>query len=450
MRLSLLFVSLVLLGCYADLSEYIIKDPFPVTGNVDDCCFDVEDLHKHVPSMFNLLEDLTHTNFFKFFKVNYLRECPFWAEEFLCTEQGGACSVCECNDEEIPETWRDVNVDLSSLSKWTTDFPELMFTHVDDQDEMSYINLLENPEKYTGYSGYNSSRIWAEIYKHNCFQSGRVEEMCFEERVFFRLVSGFHASINAHISSRFFDSNGERVPNFEMFRWRLGVFPDRAKNIYFSFLFLTKALSRISDHLNEMSLDTGDQAADLVTKNLMSKLTAHPIIDEVERFELSHMFASQDKAQLRSEFQKKFVNITQMMDCVGCETCKIHAKLQLLGLGTALKVLLANETDIPTVVATLQRNEVIALVNSLAKFTSALHIFDEMHDIYYKQWDTYVYIAFNTLCVFIVVFCWGRRKIGRDTSELQSHSFISYAVFCLKKKKTTPHSTSLDNLTMHH
>ena len=26
-------------------------------------------------------------------------------------------------------------------------------------------------------------------------------------------------------------------------------------------------------------------------------------------------------------------------------------------------------------------------------------------------------------------------KIGRHTSELQSHSFISYAVFCLKKKK---------------
>eukprot|EP01086_Lenisia_limosa_P010600 TRINITY_DN3507_c0_g1_i1.p1 TRINITY_DN3507_c0_g1~~TRINITY_DN3507_c0_g1_i1.p1 ORF type:complete len:424 (-),score=96.70 TRINITY_DN3507_c0_g1_i1:39-1310(-) len=29
-------------------------------------------------------------------------------------------------------------------------------------------------------------------------------------------------------------------------------------------------------------------------------------------------------------------------------------------------------------------------------------------------------------------------EIGRATSELQSHSFISYAVFCLKKKKHTP------------
>src|ERR1051326_8133548 len=34
------------------------------------------------------------------------------------------------------------------------------------------------------------------------------------------------------------------------------------------------------------------------------------------------------------------------------------------------------------------------------------------------------------------------RRSEEHTSELQSHSFISYAVFCLKKKKThTSHST---------
>src|SRR6056300_2088866 len=33
---------------------------------------------------------------------------------------------------------------------------------------------------------------------------------------------------------------------------------------------------------------------------------------------------------------------------------------------------------------------------------------------------------------------WGRSD--EHTSELQSHSEISYAVFCLKKKNTTPHN----------
>eukprot|EP01086_Lenisia_limosa_P000982 TRINITY_DN11753_c0_g1_i2.p1 TRINITY_DN11753_c0_g1~~TRINITY_DN11753_c0_g1_i2.p1 ORF type:complete len:271 (+),score=122.27 TRINITY_DN11753_c0_g1_i2:43-813(+) len=39
-----------------------------------------------------------------------------------------------------------------------------------------------------------------------------------------------------------------------------------------------------------------------------------------------------------------------------------------------------------------------------------------------------------------------RRQIGRHTSELQSHSFISYAVFCLKKKKTPKHTRYVDIL----
>ncbi len=43
---------------------------------------------------------------------------------------------------------------------------------------------------------------------------------------------------------------------------------------------------------------------------------------------------------------------------------------------------------------------------------------------------------------FLRRFFWATGRSEEHTSELQSHSFISYAVFCLKKKKThtTPHS----------
>jgi hypothetical protein len=33
-----------------------------------------------------------------------------------------------------------------------------------------------------------------------------------------------------------------------------------------------------------------------------------------------------------------FRNISSVMDCVGCEKCRLWGKLQTLGLGTALKV----------------------------------------------------------------------------------------------------------------
>jgi Endoplasmic Reticulum Oxidoreductin 1 (ERO1) len=46
--------------------------------------------------------------FFKYFKVDYLKECPFWVEEYLCSaSEGSDCGVCPCEEEEIPEAFRE-------------------------------------------------------------------------------------------------------------------------------------------------------------------------------------------------------------------------------------------------------------------------------------------------------------------------------------------------------
>jgi hypothetical protein len=50
--------------------------------------------------------------------------------------------------------------------------------------------------------------------------------------------------------------------------------------------------------------------------------------------------AMQEKQFLREEFRSKFRNISRIMDCVTCEKCRMWGKLQILGLGTAVKVLL--------------------------------------------------------------------------------------------------------------
>lgn len=54
------------------------------------------------------------------------------------------------------------------------------------------------------------------------------------------------------------------------------------------------------------------------------------------------------------------------MDCVACESCKVHAKLNILGIGTALKILFSAEEKRESVIRNLQRNEIIvsrSLVN---------------------------------------------------------------------------------------
>lgn len=51
-------------------------------------------------------------------------------------------------------------------------------------------------------------------------------------------------------------------------------------------------------------------------------------------------FHSEDYPQvLKEEFKQHFRNVSRIMDCVGCDKCRLWGKIQTTGLGTAMKVL---------------------------------------------------------------------------------------------------------------
>ena len=97
-------------------------------------------------------------------------------------------------------------------------------------------------------------------------------------------------------------------------------------------------------------------------------------------FDEGRMWRGANGGQLREQLQGHFQNITIVMDCVGCEKCKLWGKLQFLGVATALKVLFASNSCFePTLQPSemlqalrLERNEVIALVNLLAKLAQSV------------------------------------------------------------------------------
>lgn len=47
-----------------------------------------------------------------------------------------------------------------------------------------YVNLLQNPEHFTGYAGPSAARVWQSIQHENCF--GGADDTCVEKRVFHR------------------------------------------------------------------------------------------------------------------------------------------------------------------------------------------------------------------------------------------------------------------------
>jgi Endoplasmic Reticulum Oxidoreductin 1 (ERO1) len=86
-----------------------------LTGTVDDCCIDFRTVDLATRDYFlPLLRSLQHSTFFKYFKVDLSKDCPFWHEDGQCVER--ACALDECDPKDIPRQWleQDIITDKSS------------------------------------------------------------------------------------------------------------------------------------------------------------------------------------------------------------------------------------------------------------------------------------------------------------------------------------------------
>jgi len=400
--------------------------------------------------------------------VSLSNDCPFWEDDGLCMIRD--CSVCECTPEEVPRPWLQqdeslVSADLSTLSpplmesaeaemgqaasceaqvelesqcddrhetglgkldlsgdphaSWLEGVSRDVWTEQDDlhnPDSMIFVDLIKNPEGYTGYSGPSAARVWAAVHRENCFSGGRgAEDTCLEKRVFYRLISGLQASITTHVAKRYKFADDSWGPNTKLYLRGVGMYPDRLTNLYFSYLFVLRAIAKAGPILGEYNYSTDQPEEDQVVAEMMKALveadrppwpfpaasspwgnhqpkswepvdvnveavgTCRSAFDESAMFqvdmpapgtnELEVHLAFQEALSLRRELQSSFRNISRIMDCVGCEKCKMWGKLQTLGLGTALKILLTPEQ----VGYSLQRNEVIALVNTATQLARSVH-----------------------------------------------------------------------------
>jgi ERO1-like protein alpha len=91
--------------------------------------------------------------------------------------------------------------------------------------------------------------------------------------------------------------------------------------------------------------------------------------------------------RLRQEFFVKFHNISRVMDCVGCEKCRLWGKLQTLGLGTAIKIVLGQPEDRTGEGGRFefQRNEVIALINTAHQLAKSVKAVDDFHKLEFDE-----------------------------------------------------------------
>ncbi|KAM6942950.1 ERO1-like protein alpha isoform 2-T2 [Xenentodon cancila] len=409
-----------------------------VTGHLDDCTCDVETIDGfNNDQLFPKLQTLLESDYFRFYKVNLNKPCPFWTADSHCGLRD--CAVKPCSPNEVPEGIRSsshdkyskeaneqldeceqskhlgaVDVSLSdetraALRNWSQHDDEAeRFCVVDDEEspDSQYVDLLLNPERFTGYKGPEAWQIWNSIYEENCFkpftikrplmpssfQSSGSEGQCVEKRAFYRLVSGLHASINIHLSARYLldDSWFQRKwgHNVSEFRQRFdseitaGEGPKRLRNLYFLYLIELRALAKVLPFFQQPSvwLFTGRTREDREHKELLLEILqlarSFPL-----HFDETSLFAGdeQEAARLKEDIRLAFLNISRIMDCVGCFKCRLWGKLQTQGLGTALKILFSErqiealpKSSQQTPSFQLSRQEIVSLLNAFGRISTSV------------------------------------------------------------------------------
>uniref|UniRef100_A0A672GUU5 ERO1-like protein alpha n=1 Tax=Salarias fasciatus TaxID=181472 RepID=A0A672GUU5_SALFA len=415
--------------------------PSKVTGDLEDCACDVETIDGfNNDQLFPKLQTLLESDYFRFYKVNLNKPCPFWKVQSHCGLK--LCAVQPCSPNEVPEGIRSpshnkvteandnqdtceqekhlgaVDVSLSNetreaLLSWSKHDDEAeRFCVVDDEEspDSQYVDLLLNPERYTGYKGPEAWQIWNSIYEENCFkpstiqrplipglfqstQTFHLKSQCVEKRAFYRLISGLHASINIHLSARYLldDSWFQRKwgHNVTEFRQRFdseltaGEGPKRLRNLYFLYLIELRALAKVLPFFQQPSfrLYTGRPAEDQKHKELLLD-----ILQQARNFPLhfdeTSLFTGDEieGAKLKEDIRLAFLNISRIMDCVGCFKCRLWGKLQTQGLGTALKILFS-ERQIEALKPKssgerpsfqLSRQEIVSLLNAFGRISTSI------------------------------------------------------------------------------
>ncbi|XP_076463716.1 ero1-like protein [Babylonia areolata] len=436
------FVLLLLFCCYVsptDWSENVSDGCFcKLKGEVDDCSCKVESLDSlNNDQIYPRLRSLMTKNYFRYFKVNLQKQCPFWSDDSRCALKDCHVNVCEqstvpivddklnkqhaenkysknAQEDHSCEEERQLSALDTSLSDenkqafqtWKDYDDSLdMFCEIDDEHsgELQYVDLLKNPERYTGYKGASPHRIWRSVYEENCFKPterisyGPKDEnlsgMCLEKRAFYRMISGLHTSINIHLCDQYLQpaptafANPEWGPNVKEFKKRFdpetsdGQGPQRLKNLYFTYLVELRALAKAAPYLLQEEFYTGNVEEDEEVRSAVKDFM-RVVRDFPDHFDEGKLFQdnSEETKKLKREFRDHFWNISRIMDCVGCDKCKLWGKLQVLGMGTALKILFSGSSMGPesTVSADfkadfqLTRTEIVALFNAFTRLSSSI------------------------------------------------------------------------------
>ena len=161
------------------------------------------------------------------------------------------------------------------------------------------------------------------------------------------------------------------------FLWKSWKLSGKDRKSLFCLLFLTevwipnkfRAINIASKYFENFDINTGNLKEDFETITLFQEILQNTTKSCESPFDENEIFNDESrvnffliKFQIQNQYEKYIHNISRILDCVECQKCRLYGKLQVFGLGTALKIILAAKQKKPF--PSIKRNEFIVSIHS--------------------------------------------------------------------------------------
>lgn len=97
--------------------------------------------------------------------------------------------------------------------------------------------------------------------------------------------------------------------------------------------FLHRAINVAATFLHDYDILTGFHEDDVKTHKLLMEMLEFTKKNCDFPFREDEFFSDVTKRDIKIQIERYIENITQIMDCVECEKCRVHGTLQIYGLG---------------------------------------------------------------------------------------------------------------------
>lgn len=256
-----------------------------------------------------------------------------------------------------------------------------------DMPSEDYYDTQSFPEGYTGYDG---AEVWGFIHNRVCFRGYDYDDNHWKAD-FNKAVSGLHSMISAQVVRGIREKmeSGEEFTKDEIWRDPVQEFARRLgpqgetplalENLYFCFMLLLTAAAKAKGRLMEdcRSGKIDPAAVNALQAVLSSPLLEHQSVGVASQKLHDHAVKDSDSVVALWEARMRCRDLLRIMNCVQCNKCRLHGKVSILGLTTAMQILVGRtgEGGDPEKV---HRVELAALMTTLHKFSTAVKFCQEM------------------------------------------------------------------------